>query len=406
MSPRAVRSLCLALSLLAVPAIAEERSVPAQLAFFPRLVELYDDGWGGETYVHHDFDEARFRSGETYRGKYWWLLGRMTAVNGGQPAKWALLKDGFVKAGWTVTSELNRGAATLHFAAAPECWAQLSFENRFAGDDVVVRFVEPGPNPTGIVLEPPASTPEPIDGATGDFPYLKPLAGAAFRSGGKDSRPLMVTLPGSTTPEMVAESTLARSYARPPQLSNLAFVSAYKEALLKAGWAIVWEFNSADAALIAHYAKGSRDLWASLHLGGESLGINVGDVGGDLKAALGRSCHVALYGVLFDFDKSALQPVSDGVLERVRDLLEKNRALQLEVQGHTDNVGDGAYNQRLSEARAAAVVSWLTGHGIDGARLSSAGFGMTRPVADNKLDTGRAKNRRVEIADRSCRPKG
>ncbi len=79
--------------------------------------------------------------------------------------------------------------------------------------------------------------------------------------------------------------------------------------------------------------------------------------------------------------------------------------LKLEVQGHTDNVGADAYNQTLSEARAKAVAAWLTQHGVAADRLTAMGYGKTRPVADNGSDEGRAKNRRVEIADPRCSPK-
>ena len=83
-----------------------------------------------------------------------------------------------------------------------------------------------------------------------------------------------------------------------------------------------------------------------------------------------------------------------------------NKTLKLEVQGHTDNVGNDAYNQTLSEARAKAVVTWLTQHGVAADRLTAKGYGKTKPVADNGSDEGRAKNRRVEIADPGCSPKG
>jgi outer membrane protein OmpA-like peptidoglycan-associated protein len=69
-------------------------------------------------------------------------------------------------------------------------------------------------------------------------------------------------------------------------------------------------------------------------------------------------------------------------------------------------VGGDAYNQTLSEARAKAIVTWLTQHGIAGARLTAKGFGKTRPIADNATDAGRAKNRRVEIADPNCAAAG
>jgi outer membrane protein OmpA-like peptidoglycan-associated protein len=108
--------------------------------------------------------------------------------------------------------------------------------------------------------------------------------------------------------------------------------------------------------------------------------------------------------VLFDFNKSTLQPASDAVLQQVADLLAKDKTLKIEVQGHTDNVGGDAYNQTLSEARARAVADWLTTHGVSAARLTAQGYGKTKPVADNNNDEGRAKNRRVEIADPACAP--
>ncbi len=82
-----------------------------------------------------------------------------------------------------------------------------------------------------------------------------------------------------------------------------------------------------------------------------------------------------------------------------------DKTLKLEVQGHTDNVGNDAYNQTLSEARAKAVATWLTQHGVAADRLTAQGYGKTKPVADNGSDVGRAKNRRVEIADPRCSPK-
>src|SRR5262249_29416491 len=100
-----------------------------------------------------------------------------------------------------------------------------------------------------------------------------------------------------------------------------------------------------------------------------------------------------------------LKPESDPALEQVAAMLKKSPALKVEVEGHADNVGQDAYNQKLSEARAASVVDWLIHHGVRAAQLSSKGYGMSRPVADNTTDVGRAKNRRVEIADPSCTKK-
>jgi outer membrane protein OmpA-like peptidoglycan-associated protein len=165
----------------------------------------------------------------------------------------------------------------------------------------------------------------------------------------------------------------------------------------------------ADVGITAHYTKNGRNLWAALHESAGSYDIRVADAGAatkDLAADLEKSCHVALYGVLFDFNKSTLQPVSEPVLQQIDSLLTKDATLKLEIQGHTDNVGNDAYNQTLSEARARSVVAWLTQHGVAAARLTAKGYGKTIPIADNGTDAGRAKNRRVEIADPRCKAKG
>ena len=202
---------------------------------------------------------------------------------------------------------------------------------------------------------------------------------------------------------MVAPGSLARVYSYKDGLSNLMFLTVYKPALQKAGWDIINESNSADAVLLARYTKNGRNIWAYLHNDNEAYVIQIADVGAvDLSAGLKKSCHVALYGVLFDFNKSTLQPASDPVLQKVTDLLLKDPALKVEVQGHTDNVGGDSYNQTLSEARARAVMDWLIKHGVPAGRLTAKGYGKTKPVADNGSDEGRAKNRRGEIANLAC----
>ena len=99
----------------------------------------------------------------------------------------------------------------------------------------------------------------------------------------------------------------------------------------------------------------------------------------------------------FDFDKATLKPEGKAKLD---DLSGKVKALNLEViiaTGHTDAKGTDAYNQKLSIKRADAVKTYLTGKGIETSRVYTEGKGEAQPVADNKTDAGRAKNRRVEI---------
>jgi OOP family OmpA-OmpF porin len=69
----------------------------------------------------------------------------------------------------------------------------------------------------------------------------------------------------------------------------------------------------------------------------------------------------------------------------------------VEVAGHTDSVGSDAYNQKLSEGRAKAVVDYFVSQGVPADRLKAVGYGKTKPVASNKTEEGRAQNRRVEL---------
>jgi OOP family OmpA-OmpF porin len=77
--------------------------------------------------------------------------------------------------------------------------------------------------------------------------------------------------------------------------------------------------------------------------------------------------------------------------------MNENKDKRVNLSGHTDSIGTEAYNQKLSERRAASVKNYLTKKGIDAGRISAQGFGETKPIADNKTKEGRAKNRRVEI---------
>jgi outer membrane protein OmpA-like peptidoglycan-associated protein/tetratricopeptide (TPR) repeat protein len=106
---------------------------------------------------------------------------------------------------------------------------------------------------------------------------------------------------------------------------------------------------------------------------------------------------VILKNIFFDTDKYDLKKESVAELEKLTALLQKNPMLQIELSGHTDNQGTAAYNQLLSQNRAAAVYDYLINQGISKARLTYAGYGLTRPVDTNDSDQGRANNRRTEF---------
>jgi outer membrane protein OmpA-like peptidoglycan-associated protein len=108
----------------------------------------------------------------------------------------------------------------------------------------------------------------------------------------------------------------------------------------------------------------------------------------------------SVYGIYFDFDKADIKPESEPAIKEIAKLLQENRTLKLYVVGHTDNVGTIDYNLKLSKARADAVVKELTTkYKISPDRLRAFGVASLAPVASNKTEDGRAKNRRVELVE-------
>lgn len=106
---------------------------------------------------------------------------------------------------------------------------------------------------------------------------------------------------------------------------------------------------------------------------------------------------VKINNIFFETGKANLMPASFSELNRVIKFLSDNPTIKIQIQGHTDNVGNAVKNLALSKARAKAVASYITDNGIEVSRISSEGFGSTKPVADNKTAAGKASNRRVEF---------
>lgn len=120
----------------------------------------------------------------------------------------------------------------------------------------------------------------------------------------------------------------------------------------------------------------------------------------ELKQQLDNAGKVALQ-IHFATDKTDILPDSLPQIDQVAQLLKGDPALKLAVNGHTDNTGDAAHNQKLSEGRASAVMAAIVAKGIDAARLSAKGFGQDQPLVDNSTEEGKAKNRRVELVKQS-----
>jgi OOP family OmpA-OmpF porin len=110
-----------------------------------------------------------------------------------------------------------------------------------------------------------------------------------------------------------------------------------------------------------------------------------------------RGCWTYAAVVLFDFDSAEIKSEAFPMLDEAVLILKKNPAMKVEIDGHTDNVGPAAYNMTLSERRAKSVMKYFVDQGVEAQRLTTKGFGFTRPAVSNDTKEGRAKNRRVEL---------
>jgi OOP family OmpA-OmpF porin len=177
----------------------------------------------------------------------------------------------------------------------------------------------------------------------------------------------------------------------------------YENALKAAGWIVIYSDND---TLTEKQTKDGEERWAQLTGNGGSsyqlllaqkAGMQQSVVSaGDMLTALNKDGHISLH-INFDTGKATIKPDSKSIVDQVIALMKQNSQLNLSIEGHTDNVGATASNKTLSVARAQSVVSALVNAGVAQSRLSAAGFGQERPIADNNTEDGRAQNRRVDL---------
>jgi outer membrane protein OmpA-like peptidoglycan-associated protein len=196
--------------------------------------------------------------------------------------------------------------------------------------------------------------------------------------------------------------------------SVIQIIRNYTNALKNMGGIVIYEGapQNADCAeyngismMVGKVVKEGNEMWVEVaSLGGDDYHITIvikelmkQDVtASNMFDALNRDGHIALY-INFDTGKSVIRDESRPIIEQIVQMMKSNPDLKIGVEGHTDNVGTQASNKTLSEARAKSVVSAIVGQGISPDRLSPAGYGQDKPIADNNTEEGRAKNRRVEL---------
>jgi len=182
-----------------------------------------------------------------------------------------------------------------------------------------------------------------------------------------------------------------------------------QDALKKIGGKVVFDDNFNKASTIVLQKEG-KETWVEVRsynnmykqtivekdIMKQEVVANSEVMGNDINT----TGHVAVYGIYFDTGKSEIKPESDAAISEIAKLLKGNPNLKVNVVGHTDNVGERDYNMKLSKARAESVAKELISkYGIASGRLAAYGVGPLAPVAANKTEEGRAKNRRVELVE-------
>ena len=194
-----------------------------------------------------------------------------------------------------------------------------------------------------------------------------------------------------------------------PRPSDLQVIRNYQNAATRIGGKIVYESGDHTQTTL-RISKNGQDVWVSVEPYGpqytlviverQAMKQDVVANAGALQSGLEEVGHAEVPGIYFDFGKSDVKPESKPALSEVAKILQENPSMRVWVVGHTDNVGSAQSNVTLSNARAASVIRMLTQEmGIAPNRLAPHGAGPYAPVATNKTEEGRAKNRRVELVE-------
>ena len=195
---------------------------------------------------------------------------------------------------------------------------------------------------------------------------------------------------------------------RKNEQSGLAVVRNYENAIKKIGGRI--ENIDPQRWVNGKVVVDGKEIWVQAEKGNGKIWLRIiekaamqqhivadaASFGNDLKT----TGHAAVYGIYFDTGKAEIKPESDAAIAEIAKLLKNNNALKVYVVGHTDNAGSFDANMKLSKDRAVAVTNSLVSkHDIASSRLKAYGVSSLNPIASNKTEEGKAKNRRVELVE-------
>ncbi len=236
--------------------------------------------------------------------------------------------------------------------------------------------------------------------------YEKNFNSVDFAVGTKDGQPQRKAVEG--------DATIIFYFHNKPetQPSALQVLRNYQNALKSIGGEVVYERLPREGdggETTLKVATGGKEVWVRLEPGifsapTQSYKLWIVEVAAlqqvvtanKLLDELNKAGFIALY-INFDTGKWDLKADGRATAAEIVSMMKSAPALKIAIEGHTDNVGQPAANKALSEKRAHSVMAAIAAGGIDPKRMSAAGFGQERPVADNRGEAGRAKNRRVEL---------
>jgi OOP family OmpA-OmpF porin len=236
--------------------------------------------------------------------------------------------------------------------------------------------------------------------------YVKNYNAEEFATGTRAGQPERKSVEGDATVITYFHNDAEK------QPSALQVIRNYQNAIKAIGGQVVYERMPKDGdggEATLRVTTGGKDVWVRVEPGifsapTQSYKLWIVEVAAmqqvvsanKLLDELNKAGFIALY-VNFDTGKWDLKADGKATVAEIVTLLKGAPTLRIAIEGHTDNVGQAAANKALSEKRAQSVMAAVVAGGIDAKRLSAAGVGQERPVADNRSEEGRAKNRRVEL---------